>query len=403
MLKPTHNHFLSRKAYRHGLQCCALIAGLIVGGVTAQAGMLPILKHETLADVLAYVQQHPPRALNAQQQLDFATLIAQLRSKHVVFVGEVHDRYDHHLNQLAILQALQQKNPNITIGVEWFQQPFQSVLDDYLAGKISEAELLQRSEYYSRWGYDYRQLRPIMEFAKTHKLPVLALNAPVELTRKVSQVGLIALTAAERAQLPATIHPADTAYRARLREVFAHHGDAHDKQQFERFVLVQRIWDETMAQNIVRHLQTNPERQMVVFAGTGHISHGAAIPSDVARQLPQVALATVASAETQDINPQLVDYCLPTQPLSLPASGRLGVLLDERDQALHIKTVEKGSAASKAGLQQGDRLASIDGVVVRNMADLKLALATHAPGAQVQVAVQRAGQAETLTYSVTLQ
>lgn len=365
--------------------------------------MLPTLQHQNLADALAYVQQHPPRAVSAAQSLDFAALIEQLRTKRVVFVGEVHDRYDHHLKQLAILQALQQKNPNITIGVEWFQQPFQSVLDDYLAGKISETELLQRSEYYSRWGYDYRQLRPILEFAKAHKLPVLALNAPVELTRKVSQGGLAALSPAERAQLPATIHPADAAYQARLQEVFAHHGDVHDKQQLERFMLVQRIWDETMAQNIVRHLQANPERQVVVFAGTGHISHGAGIPSDVARQLPQVALATVASAEAQGITPQVVDYVLPTQLVNLPATGRLGVMLDEHDQALHIKTLEKGSAASKAGLQQGDRLASIDGVALRNMADLKLALATHAPGAQVQVAVQRAGQTEMLTYNVTLQ
>ena len=71
--------------------------------------------HTGLADALAYVEKHP-----------LATSLSEtLAQNRVVFVGEMHDRYDHHLNQLAVLQALHQKNPNIAIGVEWFQQPFQ--------------------------------------------------------------------------------------------------------------------------------------------------------------------------------------------------------------------------------------------------------------------------------------
>src|SRR6478735_5198894 len=35
--------------------------------------------------------------------LSLDRLAAQLASKHVVFVGETHDRYDHHLNQLEII------------------------------------------------------------------------------------------------------------------------------------------------------------------------------------------------------------------------------------------------------------------------------------------------------------
>ena len=85
-----------------------------------------------------------------------------------------------------------------------------------------------------------------MEYAKANHLPVIALNAPVELTRKVSKGGLEALTTAERAQLPAVIHPPirliGSSCRRFLRRILK------DKQQFENFLLVQRIWEETMAQ-----------------------------------------------------------------------------------------------------------------------------------------------------------
>ena len=35
--------------------------------------------------------------------------------------------------------------------MEFFQQPFQPALDDYIAGKIDEKEFLKKSEYYLRW------------------------------------------------------------------------------------------------------------------------------------------------------------------------------------------------------------------------------------------------------------
>lgn len=359
-----------------------------------------MVEHNTLGDALAYIGEHPPAAVNQDKRLAFPALVETLATKQVVFVGEVHDRYDHHLNQLAVLQALQQKNPNMAIGVEWFQQPFQPVVDAYLAGKISESELLSRSGYYERWRYDYRLLRPVMEYAKAKRIPVLALNAPVELTRKVSKGGLESLTPTERAQLPAKINPPDAPYRARLEKVFAEH--SKDRQQFDRFLLVQRIWDETMAQNVARYLQAYPQQQMVVFSGTGHISHGAGIPQDVARQLPGIKLATVASSDPKEVQAGVVDYFLLSKAVDLPPTGKLGVMLDEKNHALTILDLDTNSAAGKAGLQKGDRLASVDGVAIRSMADLKVVLAGHKPGERVSVEVERRGMVNLLKYTVIL-
>ncbi len=344
-----------------------------------------------LTDALAYVAKQPLAA----------AVLAELPQNRVVFVGEMHDRYDHHLNQLAVLQALHQKNPNIAIGVEWFQQPFQAAVNDFLAGKIDETALLRQSEYFERWGYDFRQLRPILDYAKANRLPVLALNAPVELTRKVSKGGVEALTVAERSQLPAVIHPPSAAYRQQLQKIFAAHSD--DKQQFENFLLVQRIWEETMAQNVVQYLDKHPQHQMVVFAGVGHVSNDAGIPADVARHMPQAKLLTLASGAADELPPGMVDQVLASSAVALPPAGKLGVLLDTQATGLHITALDKNSAAGKAGLLQGDRLARVDNQELHNMADLKLALAAFQMGDEVKVAVERAGEMKLREYAVMLQ
>ncbi|WGZ94312.1 MAG: ChaN family lipoprotein [Candidatus Thiothrix putei] len=377
-----------------------LAACVVVIGVLPISSIAATVEHATLDEALAHIGEHAPTGVMQGKALPFSTLMDGLAQNRVVFVGEIHDRYDHHLHQLAVLQGLHQRNPKLAIGVEWFQQSFQPVLNDYLAGKLTEVEFLRRSEYFERWGYDYRQLRPILAYAKANGLPVLALNAPVELTRKVSEGGLEALSKAERAQLPPTIHPADADYQARLRKVFEAH--SQDPQQFERFMLVQRIWDETMAYNAAKYLNANPEHQLVVLAGVGHISDGVGIPADLARQLPGSKVATVASSDSQDAAPA-VDYTLLTAAVDLPPTGKLGVLLDTQGKGLSISALDKNSAAAKAGLQKGDRLATLEGVALKNMSDLKLALSQHQVGNAVKMTVERAGSTDLLAYTVVLQ
>ncbi|MGF1538593.1 MAG: ChaN family lipoprotein, partial [Elainellaceae cyanobacterium] len=65
----------------------------------------------------------------------------------VVYLGERHDSVQDHAAQLEIVLALYAENPDMAIALEMFQRPFQPVLDRYIAGEISEAELVAQSEY----------------------------------------------------------------------------------------------------------------------------------------------------------------------------------------------------------------------------------------------------------------
>jgi uncharacterized iron-regulated protein len=223
------------------------------------------------------------------QQPSQQQILQELVKAKVVYLGESHDRIEDHKAQLEILQALHQQNRKIAVAMEMFQRPFQDVLDQYLAGKITEAQLLEQTEYDQRWGFPWENYAPILRFTKSNQLPVLALNTPTEVTRKVARSGLESLTTDERRYIPpfSEIRTDNAEYREMARAVYEqHHQAGHgNSSSFERFFTAQVLWDETMAEKIAQFIKANPDYQVVVLAGKAHIVYGYGIPSRVARRL----------------------------------------------------------------------------------------------------------------------
>lgn len=214
--------------------------------------------------------------------------IQQLAQADVVYLGETHDSVADHEVQLHIIQALHAENPKLAIAFEMFQHPFQSVLDDYISGSIDEDTLRRDTEYDSRWGFPWEFYAPMLRFAREHQLPVLALNAPSEIVRKVARQGLASLDDAERQLIPPLdeIRTDNENYREYVGAVFAHaHHSAHGQMNFENFFAAQVVWDETMADNIAQFITENPGYQVVVIAGQGHVIYGYGIPDRVTRRL----------------------------------------------------------------------------------------------------------------------
>nr|WP_290221581.1 ChaN family lipoprotein [Trichocoleus desertorum] len=223
-----------------------------------------------------------------QQRLSPQTVLRQLAAADVVYLGETHDSPADHRAQLNIIQALHQKKPQLAIALEMFQRPYQPALDRYLAGKITEAELRQQSQFDQRWGYDWEYYAPILRFAKANRLSVIALNTPTEVTRKVARQGLGSLTASDRQFIPpaSEIRTDNKAYRQRIQKFYTEIHQGHSSSNnFEQFFQAQVLWDETMADRIAQFATTYPNHQIVVLAGQGHIIYGDSIPSRVARRL----------------------------------------------------------------------------------------------------------------------
>ncbi|ARV60958.1 hypothetical protein BZZ01_22145 [Nostocales cyanobacterium HT-58-2] len=221
--------------------------------------------------------------------LSFEEMLLALNKSNVVYLGEIHNNPKDHKNQLKIIQELYKQNPKIAIAMEMFQKPYQGVVNQYLAGKITEEELIEKSEYEKRWGFPWQNYAPILNFAKEKQLSVITLNTPSEITRKVAQKGLESLTPSEQKLIPplSEIQTNNEEYRQQLESVFqqhqaANHGNSTD---IENFFQAQVLWDETMAEGIAKFRKTYPNYQIIVLAGQGHIIYDYGIPSRVARRL----------------------------------------------------------------------------------------------------------------------
>jgi uncharacterized iron-regulated protein len=202
-------------------------------------------------------------------EADFVTALAGTQA---VCLGESHKNPHHHWAQLHLLRALSERATKegraLALGMEMFQTPFQGVLDDFAEGRIDEPTMLSRTGWAVRWGHDFDLYRPIIVLAVERKHPVLALNAPDEITDKVAEEGLDSLSPDEKASLP-PLDLTNERHRAFFKEATEGHGEGLE-DRFELFYTAQVIWDETMAETSARWLAGGEGRQIVILAGTGH-------------------------------------------------------------------------------------------------------------------------------------
>ncbi len=311
-----------------------------------------------------------------------------LANSRVVYVGEIHDNYAHHQKQLEIIRKLYVLHPELAIGMEQFQQPFQGVLDDYIAGRLTEKEMLRRTEWYDRWRFDFRLYRPILTFARENRIPVIALNVSREITDKISSQGVEGLTMEERSRLPELLDDSDPAYRARIKEAFDRHPN-NGERKFDRFLQVQMLWDEGMAEQVAEYLKNHPGYKMVVLAGSGHLVYGQGIPKRVFRRLPDAPGRIVLPADSVDAELDIADYLLFTGDDEMPVAGKLGVMLEDGEKGVTIAAVVPGSGAEEAGIEEGDLILNMEGIPVNTAADVRIELLDRSPGERLRLTLRR--------------
>lgn len=244
-------------------------------------------------------------------------LTRSLTRSQVIYLGETHDSEWDHQIQLEVLKALQAHNPKLILAMEMFQRPYQRVLDRYLNRELSEAELVDRTEYPTRWGFPWELYAPILRFSQSKNIPLVALNTPTEVTRKVSRKGLESLTLADRRFIPplSEIQLGPTGYRDRIQQIYTEmHQGKGNSDGLTRFFQAQVLWDETMADRIARAVGQYPQHQIVVLVGQGHLLYGDGIPDRVLRRLrgsyPEFSQTTLL------LNPD------PSLPLADPVTKR---------------------------------------------------------------------------------
>lgn len=203
--------------------------------------------------------------------------IDDLAAQRVIYVAEHHGSPAHHAVQRLVVEGLVSRGLRPLLAVEWVERSRQAVLDRWIRGETTLAQLKEGLAWEERWGHAFEEVQPLFELARVHSLEILALNAPRELVRRVAKVGREGLTDEERAVCP-PLTTGNRAHRAHLQAHYAHHPHGQAKG-FERFYQAQLVWDERMAEGVSDALRST--RPVVVLAGAGHIAHGFGIPERV--------------------------------------------------------------------------------------------------------------------------
>ncbi|HUR91447.1 MAG TPA: ChaN family lipoprotein [Gemmatimonadaceae bacterium] len=290
--------------------------------------MRPLARTASLAAVLfsavacapAAVRLAPPPdpgaryrvvAGGTRQETTFEHMAAQLSRAKVIFFGEQHDDPATHAAEIELLQALGRSGRPIVLSLEMFERDVQAVLNDYLAGRVTEQQFLTASRPWPRYATDYRGL---VELAKSRGWRVIAANVPRPMASAVGRAGLSVL---DTLTVPGRDHAArelscpNDDYRARfLAEMRSHSagsgqapqpGDTLPTAVAERFYLAQCVKDETMAESIVAALRNAPRNAIAVhYNGSFHSDYGHGTAARVAWREPGWKLAIVTAIPASD-------------------------------------------------------------------------------------------------------
>lgn len=252
-------------------------------------------------------------------------IFESLQTADVVFLGEQHDDPTAHSLQFEIFrQSFERsgKTRSVVLSLEMFERDTQLVVDEYLQDLINETNFISASRAWNNYKTDYR---PLVEFAKQHKLPVVAANAPRRYVNLVSRKSREALNQispqAKNWLAPLPFAPASKEYSDKFAALMGgampHGATLLDSQS---------LWDATMADSVAKALKTHKNALVVHLNGGFHTENRLGTVEHLLKYNPKarIVVVTMKSVEnfpnfdsTKDVNAG--DFLILTDP-KLPRS-----------------------------------------------------------------------------------
>lgn len=198
----------------------------------------------------------------------------------IVVVGEQHAVKAHHEGQAAVIKAARQAGLDVAVGLEMFQRTDQPDLDRFVAGEIGMTEI--RDVFARSWS-NFEAYQPIFEYCRQKNIPMLGLNVPRRITRKVARSGFESLTADDIGMLPPIACEVEPEYERFLRRVLG--DNDHGSGTFEQFCEAQLVWDAAMAVHALEYMKDHPDSTVIILCGIIH-AWKPAIPAQVKKQSP---------------------------------------------------------------------------------------------------------------------
>jgi uncharacterized iron-regulated protein len=295
----------------------ALLLGTAVPSATAEPSSAPA------PPVRPAFQAWQVWDVKAGQPVALESWLTGLASARIIYVGEEHRNRWHIEAALRILRALAEQRLRPVVAMEMFGWDGQEGIDRYLSDAAPPRDqFLREARWENGWGGPFEDYEPLVNFAREHRLPLLALNPPRELVRLVARQGLGQAKKDDRmAQWGMRDEPLpdDDAYRSIvLDQIRRCHAELTD-DAYRRMYDASRFRDEGMAKVIADRIRNGRETveagPVLAYTGGGHIQYRLPVPNRVARRLGSEEAArqrTIYLAAYEPDRPEAIQELLQT-------------------------------------------------------------------------------------------
>ncbi len=245
-------------------------------------------------------------------------IVNDLAAADVLFFGEEHNDSAGHYLENKIFRALHARfGENLALSLEMFETDGQLGLNEYLAGFIDENRLAKDVRLWS----NYKDYRPMIEYAKQNRVPVIAANPPRRYVSMVSRRGmksLDSLSAEAKKLLPPL--PYDTLsgrYRDKFFEVMKGSPGAENLNVYYS----QSLWDAGMSYSIYHFKKKNKSKKIFHCVGKFHCEEKLGTAAQLLKRNPKLKLLNISCFPDKSFdNPDwqqfsnLGDYVILTDP-----------------------------------------------------------------------------------------
>jgi len=142
---------------------------------------------------LAAMAQKPAYKLFREdgKKVKYEKMLEAASEADIVLFGEYHTNPISHWLQLELTTDLfEEKGDALILGAEMFEADNQLIMDEYLAGQITETKFEEEARLWKNYKTDYK---PLVLVAKEHELTFVATNIPRRYANMVFKRGVVSL------------------------------------------------------------------------------------------------------------------------------------------------------------------------------------------------------------------
>ena len=253
-----------------------------------------------------------------KQVVTLDKIITDCANANVLFFGEEHNDSACHYLEAEIFKALnKQYGEKITLSLEMFETDNQLALNEYLSGQIPEDRFAKDVRLWP----NYKDYRPMIEYAKANHITVIAANAPRRYVNMVSRKGMRSLDSLSKDAkkfLPPL--PYDT-LNGRYREKFEEVMKGAPGSSSPNIYYSQSLWDAGMSYSIYNYWKKHKGNKIFHCVGRFHCDEKLGTLAQLQKRKSKLKILNISSfSDPSFSNPDwekfsnLGDYIIITNP-----------------------------------------------------------------------------------------